>query len=241
MNCKKYVVFSLTIYLQLTFFNLFSSEEILYNVEKWDNFIEQLYEQSQGKTLKPFSAVQVLVRDYLWQIDSHNPVLDIGCETGKNAICLIEAGHNVVLVDIARKAIFYTQENLKKLNLDYGVVDTCNMPIETLDSQYSPFKAIVGTYVFSFIHPKIFKQVMKEKIFDKIEIGGYFAGGFFGPEHSWANDPTITIMTREEVEKFFVLMGLSICFIEETNKMEMTVAGVEKLFHTFRIVAQRIY
>jgi SAM-dependent methyltransferase len=241
MNYKKYLLFLLPIYLHLTCLNLNAVEETISNVEKWDNFIEKLYQQSEGETLTPFSAVKFLVNDYLWQIDSQNAVLDIGCEIGKNAICLIEAGHRVVLLDIAPKAIFYTQENLKKLNLDHGIAGTCNTAIEMLDSQYGPFKAVVGTYVFPFIHPDMFQQVMKENVFDKIEVGGYFAGGFFGPEHSWAKNPALTIMTREELEEFFASMDLSICFIEERKDVVMTVAGSEQLFHTFIIVAQRIY
>lgn len=153
MHYKKCFLFILTIYLQITSFHFFSIDET--DVEKWDDFIEQLYQRSEGEILEPFSAVNVLVRDYLWQIDSQNPVLDIGCETGKNAICLIEGGHSVVLLDIAPKALFYTQENLKKLNLDYGIAGKCNKSIELLDPQFGPFKAVVGTYVFPFIHPEI--------------------------------------------------------------------------------------
>lgn len=240
MNCKKHFLFLLTIYLQLTISDLYSVEDNISDVEKWDNFIEKLYQQSEGKISKPFSAVKVLVRDYLWQIDSQNPVLDIGCELGKNAVCLIEAGHRVVLLDIAPKAIFYTQENLKKLNLDYGIADTCNTAIELLETQYGPFKAVVGTYTFSFIHPEIFQQVMRENVLSKIEVGGYFAGGFFGPEHAWANHSKLTIMTREELEEFFTSTDFSICFFQETKDLETVVAGGEQLFHTFRIIAQRI-
>lgn len=232
-------LFLCAIFSQPAFSLLYSVEE-LSDVERWDHFIEELYQQSEGKTLKPFSAVKVLTRDYLWQIDSQNAVLDIGCEIGKNAICLIQAGHNVVLLDISPKAIFYTQEKLKQLNLDDGITGTCTMGIEMLDSQYGPFKAVVGTYVFSFIHPEIFEQVMRENVFGKIEVGGYFAGGFFGLEHAWADDSTLTIMSREELEEFFASMNISICFIEERKEMVMTVAGSEQLFHTFSIVAQRM-
>ncbi|MBA3815812.1 MAG: class I SAM-dependent methyltransferase [Parachlamydiaceae bacterium] len=240
INGKNIISILFIVYIHCISPNVHAIDETISNIEYWDNFIEKLYQQTEERALKPFSAVEILVRDFLWQIESDNPVLDIGCETGKNAICLIESGHNVVLLDVAPKAIHYTLENLRELNLEGSVVGTYKGKIEEFDSEYGPFKAIVGTYVFSFIPPNVFEQVMKENIFDKMEIGGFFAGGFFGPEHTWANDPTLTIITKEKLEAFFVNRGFSICFIEESKDMVVTVAGNEILFHTIKIVAQRI-
>ena len=47
-------------------------------------------------------------------------------------------------------------------------------------------------------------------------------------------------MNRKELESFFTSMDFSICFIEETKDSVTSVADGEQLFHTFRIIAQRI-
>lgn len=238
MQCKQHLL------ILLTFcwfsFSIYATGDTSQE-EGWDGFIERMYQRADEKNLQPFSVVTVLVRDYLWQIESEHPVLDLGCELGKNAICLIEAGHRVVLLDVSPKAIFYTQENLKKLNLDHGIAGTCVTPLENLDPLFGPFKAIVGTYVFSFIHPEQFQEVMTKNVFEKIEVGGFFAGGFFGPDHSWANKPILTIMTREELEELFASQGFSICHIGEVKKKVKTGDGNEPQFHVFKIVAQRLY
>ncbi|NGX60020.1 MAG: Ubiquinone biosynthesis O-methyltransferase [Chlamydiae bacterium] len=163
-------------------------------VEKWSQFIEAL--QKTKKIPKPFCAVDTLVREYLCQNKSTRSILDIGCETGKNAISLVRAGHNVTLLDIAPNAIKYTLKNLQKMGLDHGVTDRITGKIETLDSKYCPFKAVVGTYVFSHIASGVFQQVIKENVLGRIEPGGYFAGGFFGMEHDWVQKPELSILTR---------------------------------------------
>lgn len=62
--------------------NLYSSEENNNNLEiaKWSEFIETLYRMTEGKEIKPFFPVDTLVGKYLCQIESENPVLDIGDE-----------------------------------------------------------------------------------------------------------------------------------------------------------------
>jgi len=206
-------------------------------VEKWSQFIEDL--QKTKKIPKPFCAIDTLVREYLWQNHSTRSVLDVGCETGKNAICLIQAGHNVTLLDIAPNAIQYTQENLKKLELDHGVINRITGKIETLDSKYCPFKAVVGTYVFSYIASGVFQQVMKENVLGRIEPGGYFAGGFFGMEHDWAQKPELSILTQEKLKELFESMGFLICEMKEKKEVQSIISCGQQMFHTFEVIAQR--
>jgi SAM-dependent methyltransferase len=232
----------LVLWISCLFINLYSNEGTSNNsseVEKWSEFIEKLYRMTEGKIIKPFCPVDTLIKKYLCQTESTRPVLDIGCETGKNAICLIQAGHSVLLLDIAPNAIQYTQENLKKLGLSHGIFDSINGNIETLDSKYGPFKAVVGTYVFSFIPPETFQQVMRENVLDRVESGGYFAGGFFGVEHAWAEKPNLSIVTREQLERLFASMEFSICEIDEKKEEILTVSSGIQVFHTIEVIAQR--
>lgn len=207
------------------------------DVEKWSHFIENLHRNTKGIP-GPFKAVDTLARKYLTK-DSTGFILDIGCETGKNAIPLIKAGHKVTLLDIAPNAIRYTKENIQQLGLEHGVVNSINGKIETLDQTYGPFKAVVGTYAFSFIPPNLFEEVMKNNVLGRVESGGYFAGGFFGEKHVWAKDPELSILTRQKLKKLFSSMGFSICEIEEKTEETQTVFDGKQIFHTIEIIAKR--
>ena len=180
MPCKKHLLFLLTSYLQLTISDLYSFEDYISDVEMWDSFIEKKHQQLEGKSLEPFSAVIVLVRDYL--LANRFPKSCFGHRLRIRKKCYLpdRSRPSRSTTRHCSQGHFYTQENLRKLNLDYGIADTCNTAIELLDSQYGPFKAVVGTYTFSFIHPEIFHQVMRDNVLSKIEVGGYFAGGFLG-------------------------------------------------------------
>jgi SAM-dependent methyltransferase len=202
------------------------------DVEKWSKFIESFYQKSKGEVASPFKPVDTLIKNYLPKGAS---VLDVGTELGKNAIPLIEAGHKVTLIDVAPNAITYTLDNIGKRQLSSGVVASEAVKIESLDEKYGPFKAIVGTYAFTFIPPQLFEEVMKNNVLGRIEADGYFVGGFFGKDHAWAEDPKLTILSKEQIEKFFSTMGFAICELEERSEMQGTV-----LFHTFEVIAKRV-
>ena len=205
---------------------------------RWSRFIEA-YQQKVTTVPAPFDAVKQLAHSYL-EADGGYPILDIGCETGKNARCLIKAGHRVTILDIAPKAVQYTVENLKSEGLADGIADTIIGRIEKLDSGIGPFKAVVGTYVFSFIPPEVFEEVMEENVIGRIALKGFFAGGFFGPEHAWASRSELSIMTVEKIEAFFSSHGFSILEIIESKKQASTVSNGRQHFHTISVIAQRI-
>jgi len=96
--------------------------------------MEYLFEKLQSSDNSipaPYEAVIALVQNYLKK--GTGLILDIGCETGKNAIPLIEAGYKVTLLDIAPKAIEYTQKNLKNRGLDKGIYESVIRKIEDLE------------------------------------------------------------------------------------------------------------
>lgn len=207
-------------------------------VEKWVQFIEKLH-SNEKEVPEPFQVVDTLAQKYLKANTSHNSILDVGCETGKNAAPLIKAGHKITLLDIAPNAIRYTQENLEKLGFAEGITESICGKIETLDPEYGPFKAVVGTYAFSFIPPKLFDEVMRKNVLNRIENEGYFAGGFFGTEHAWVKNPALSIVTSEQVRELFSSASFTICEMVEEKKLASTVSQGEQMFHTINVIAQR--
>lgn len=206
------------------------------DIKKWMDFNEKLQSNTDGKIPPPFEPVEKLASKYLKEPCT---ILDIGCETGKNAACLIKNRHKIVLLDIAPNAIEYTIENLKREGLDHGIQDSVVSKIEDLPAKYGPFKAVVGTYAFSFIPPHLFAQTMKENIFNRLDQDGYFVGGFFGEQHAWANNKELTILNIKELESFFTSQGFSILDISEQIKETTTVSNGITKFHTINIIAQK--
>lgn len=216
--------------------NNLQAEEVDSDVEKWTGYIEELQSLMQGKIPPPFAPVKTLAENYL---KTESIILDIGCETGKNAAVLIQNGHKVVLLDVAPNALTYTVDNLQREGLDHGVVGSLNAKIENMEPDYGSFHAIVGTYAFSFIPPEIFAETMSEKIFDRIELGGYFAGGFFGEQHEWAKYADITVLTRDMLEALFAEADFKILEIVEEIEKSRTVSNNIVNFHTFHVIAQK--
>lgn len=207
-------------------------------VERWSNYIEN-FNGSTTEIPEAFFMVETLVSNYLKPELTSGLILDIGCETGKNAIPLIEAGYKVTLLDIAPNAIQYTKDNLETLGLESGIEESIIGKIETLDPKHGPFKAVVGTYVFSFIPPNLFDEVMKKNILGRVEQEGYFVGGFFGKEHSWAKEPNITAVTIEKLNHLFKSAGFSICEVDEHKQEVMTTFEGKQLFHIIAVIAQQ--
>lgn len=212
------------------------SQQTKSNVEKWTDFNEKLQNQTNGNIPPPFQPVETLAKKYLKEPCI---ILDIGCETGKNSACLIKNGHQVVILDIAPNAIYYTIENLRKEGLDHGIQDSIVSNIEDLPPEYGPFKAVIGTYAFSFIPPYLFEQVMRENILNRVEYDGYFVGGFFGEQHAWAVNPDLSILNIQALEALFSFHGFSILEINEQIKEIPTVSkGITK-FHTINVIAHK--
>ncbi|MCB1111646.1 MAG: hypothetical protein H7A37_03695 [Chlamydiales bacterium] len=80
---------------------------------------------------------------------------------------------------------------------------------------------------------------MKENVLGRVKPEGYFAGAFFGEEHAWKNDSSITTTTVEKVKNLFASMNFTICSITEKKEELQTVFNGKPLFHTIEVIAQR--
>lgn len=208
-------------------------------VFRWSLAAEREQYKFKGKIPRPFFMVHLLVTKYLQNFHSKKSILDIGCETGKNALCLIRGGHKVVLLDVAPAAITFTLNNLKKLQMNPGVAGTIFGKIENLRLNQGPFKAVVGTYAFSFIPPQLFQKVMQLNVLRRIEPGGFFAGGFFGLEHGWRKNPHLTFVNMTWLKKFFKSQHFSILVMREMKAKNSNDPSI--LFHTIEVIARRMF
>jgi SAM-dependent methyltransferase len=211
---------------------------------RWDLFIvkqQSRWNVESGESFSvqaPYAPIETLATKYLKETVPLN-ILDIGCELGKNAIPFLERGDSVTILDVSPAAIEHTTNNLKHRGLFDRVVDVLNVSIESLPDEYGSYDAVVGTYVFSFISPEIFEDVMKANVLGRVKPGGYFAGGFFGKKHGWAKDESISISTEEEIRDLFSSMNFTILDLESVIKEGNTVSNGVVAFHDIRVIAQR--
>ena len=75
------------------------------------------------------------------------------------------------------------------------------------------------------------------KIVTALRPGGRFSGQLYGDRDSWAGDPTMTHLTRAEVDGF--LAGLDVEFFEEEEDDSVTPRGTAKHWHIFHVVARK--
>ncbi|MEZ4979836.1 MAG: class I SAM-dependent methyltransferase [Chitinophagales bacterium] len=68
-----------------------------------------------------------------------------------------------------------------------------------------------------------------------LNLGGRFAGNFFGLEHSWQN---LSLVSKKEVEDFF--SDFEIELIEETKSTRSSTLGEEIFHHDILVIAKKI-
>lgn len=68
-----------------------------------------------------------------------------------------------------------------------------------------------------------------------LNIGGRFAGNFFGQEHSWQN---LSLVSKKEVEDFF--LEFEIEFIQESKNMRTSTLDEEIFHHDILIIAKKV-
>lgn len=68
-----------------------------------------------------------------------------------------------------------------------------------------------------------------------LNIGGRFAGNFFGKEHSWQN---LSLVSKTEVEEFF--HDFEIEYLDETKDIKTSTLGEEIFHHDILIIAKKV-
>lgn len=81
---------------------------------------------------------------------------------------------------------------------------------------------------------------MAKNVLGRIEPNGYFAGGFFGTNHDWAQNPDLSILTQEKLKAIFSSSGFAILEMTENTEEASTLVG-KQLFHTINVIAKRTF
>jgi tellurite methyltransferase len=187
------------------------------------------------KNLQPAATLAKALS--FFEIESLQPkdkkAIDLGCGTGIDTFALLEDGWLVTGIDKEKDAIDQVQQKLATEHKPYfnGVVST----FETI--QLSPALLVNATFALPFVHPDQFGSVWNQ-ITNSVVEGGRFAGHFFGLHDSWINRSEMNFHSREQIEKLFA--EFSIEFFHEVDEDSQSLNGMQKHWHVYHIVAQKI-
>lgn len=159
--------------------------------------------------------------------------VDMGCGSGRDTFELLRRGWTVTAQDHTPGAFtlmwpMVPAEHKSRLTTSTAAYEQFAVPRADL---------VNASYALPFCEPDQFDD-MWDRIEDAIEIGGRFAGQFFGELDDWASLPDRTHHTREELNH--LLRNFVLEELREVQNYEAGVTGTLKNWHIFHVVARKI-
>jgi len=197
---------------------------VKYEEYTWEHY----YEKIQGR--EPRQLLLDVLEKYPTGKSLH--AIDLGCGDGTETVVLLARGWNVLAVDGARVAIEHLMDK---------VPQDAQVRLQTQVAKFEEFALpktdlIHASLSIPFCHPDHF-PVLWEKITNALNLGGRFAGQFFGVNDSWANDPDMTFHTGEQVRA--MLEKFEIEYFHEQDEDGNATSG-PKHWHVFTAIARKV-
>lgn len=101
-------------------------------------------------------------------IHTESKVLEVGCSTGVNGICLAEMGYDYTGIDISQEAIKQARAISTSSNAKFEIVDFMKSDIE------AKYDTIFDKGLFHTFQDKEFMQKFAEKVSDSIQGKGFW-------------------------------------------------------------------
>jgi SAM-dependent methyltransferase len=195
-----------------------------------ENLWEEFYQKVQGRAARPI-LIDVLERFAAETPRSTPRAIDLGCGDGTESAHLLQAGWHVLAVDgqpaaISRLLAKVPTEQQARLQTQVANFE---------DVLLSPADLLLACASIPFCRPEHFGRLWNE-ISNAIVAGGRFAGHFFGPKDSWANDTTMTFHTEEEVRA--MLNDFEIEYFHEQDEDGFATSG-PKHWHVYSVIARK--
>ena len=186
-------------------------------MKDWSNYQENTYNDKVCNLLVEF-------------LDKYNVerAIDLGCGSGNESVYMVHHGIHVLSID-------------RQLNKDYilnRLTEEEKNNVSFLESSFEDVtlpKTQLVTAFFSipFCNPINF-DVLWNKIYESLEVNGYFVGQLFGDRDDFKDFPLVNTFTKEEVQE--LLKNYTIIKMEE---VEYVRELDNKKWHFFDIIAKK--
>jgi SAM-dependent methyltransferase len=192
----------------------------------WNHYFNETRDANE-----PYETLVLAVKNYQENNNKPGFAVDLGAGTGRDTLYLLKNGWHVMAVDFAKKGLSILHKRVEDKyanNLQIRVDDITTM-------QYPDnIDLINASYTLPYIPPENFLKTW-QAITQHLRSGGIFAGHFFGPKDDSAKSPTITIVTRDQLN--CLLSDYKIIYLNEDESDETTVAGRKKHWDSWEVVA----
>jgi SAM-dependent methyltransferase len=165
--------------------------------------------------------------------DEGQLAIDLGCGSGADTFELLRRGWKVLAIDnqpyaIVRLKSGVPPEQQARLETQVAAFETIELPQADL---------INASYSLPFCSPQHF-DLFWQRIVESLQVGGRFAGCFFGDRDEWVTKPGMTFHTGHQVK--VLLSKFETEFFGEEERDGTTAVGQKKHWHVFSVVARRV-
>lgn len=163
-------------------------------------------------------------------LNNHNVgnAIDLGCGSGNETIYMVKKGIEVLAIDkqLNREFILdrLSEDERKLVSFEENSFENIVLP---------KTKLVTAFFSIPFCSPNNFDDLWN-KIYNSIEVDGYFVGQLFGDRDSFSVVQTINTFTIEQIKNY--LKKYKIIKLEE---VEYVRKSDNKKWHFYDIIAQK--
>lgn len=186
-------------------------------MKDWTNYQEKTYNNSVCNLLVEF-------------LDNYkiSSCIDLGCGSGNETVYMLKKGIKVLSVDrqLNKNFILNRLTDLEKTRVSFMESNFENLKLPKTD-------LIVAIFSIPFCNPKYFDNLW-EKIYDSINVNGYFVGQLLGDRDAWKDTPNINTFSIEQVNEY-----LKKYQIIKLHEIEHIKKSNNKKWHFYDIIAKK--
>ena len=160
--------------------------------------------------------------------------IDLGCGNGRDTVEMLKRGWRVLAIDAESSAIEGISARIKEEKKKFLETKICRFESVLLPKS----QLINSSFALPLVSPIDFPNLWK-KILDALLPEGLVSCQLYGERDSWFGDPTITFLSRSDIDA--LLSPLQLEYFREEEEDSTTPRGIQKHWHIYHIVARRSY
>ena len=154
--------------------------------------------------------------------------IDLGCGSGNETVYMLKNGIEVTAIDrqLNKDFILNRLNDKEKEKISFSEQDFETVRLESTD-------AVTAFFSIPFCNPEHFNELW-DKIYESINVNGYFVGQLFGDRDEWKDNELINTFTIEEAKAY-----LKRYKILKLDEIEYVRESDNKKWHFYNIIAKK--